>query len=57
MTDDPVNARSVAVRGLADGLGLPWIIVMTSMMGFGSLAVDAGLVAGVGAFVALTMIA
>jgi len=43
MIDDQVNARSIALRGLADGLGLPSIIVMTSMMGFGSLAADAGL--------------
>ncbi len=43
MTDDPVNARSVALRGVADGLGMPWIMVMTSMMGFGSLAADAGM--------------
>jgi len=43
MTDNQVNARSVTLRGLLDGLGLPSIIVMTSMMGFGSLAADAGL--------------
>jgi predicted branched-subunit amino acid permease len=43
MADDPVNARSIALHGLADGLGLPFIIVMASMMGFGSLAADAGL--------------
>jgi predicted branched-subunit amino acid permease len=43
LSENLPNRRSVALRGLAEGLGLPWIMVMTSMMGFGSLAADAGM--------------
>lgn len=39
----PVTARDAARRGLRQGIGLPSVIVMTSMMGFGSLAGDGGI--------------
>lgn len=48
--DDPrrspeaaMTARIVAGRGLRQGIGLPSLIVLTSMMGFGSLAADGGM--------------
>jgi len=38
-----MTARDAVIRGLRNAVGLPSLIVMTSMMGFGSLAADGGL--------------
>ncbi len=38
-----MTAGDAAKRGLRQGIGLPSVIVMTSMMGFGSLAADGGI--------------
>jgi predicted branched-subunit amino acid permease len=38
-----VSARNVARQGFRQGVGLPSLIVLTSMMGFGSLAADGGI--------------
>lgn len=38
-----ITARHVARLALRQGIGLPSVIVMTSMMGFGSLAADGGI--------------
>jgi predicted branched-subunit amino acid permease len=38
-----MTARNVARQGFRQGIGLPSVIVLTSMMGFGSLAADGGI--------------